>query len=262
MLAPSFVVDFSYPEILSILKKLGFDKIVELTFGAKMINREYYRILKDSKELKISSVCPVVVDFIQKNFPDYKKNLVLVDSPMISTAKICKKFYPKHKTVFISPCSFKKDEARQSNYVDFVLDYNELRNLIYPFKIKDSKSKIQFDKFYNDYTKIYPITGALSKTAHLKKILKKKEIKVLEGVVALRDFLKKPVKRFRFLDVTSCKGGCIGGPCIQNKSPLFMRKRKVINYLKRSLKEDIPDTKKGVISKAESISFVKKEEIF
>ena len=28
MLAPSFVVDFSYPKILSQLKSLGFDKIV------------------------------------------------------------------------------------------------------------------------------------------------------------------------------------------------------------------------------------------
>ena len=35
LLAPSFPVDFSYPEILLDLKKIGLNKIVELTYAAK-----------------------------------------------------------------------------------------------------------------------------------------------------------------------------------------------------------------------------------
>jgi hypothetical protein len=38
MLAPSFAVDFEYPSIISQLNQLGFDKIVEVTFGAKIVN--------------------------------------------------------------------------------------------------------------------------------------------------------------------------------------------------------------------------------
>src|SRR4030043_218032 len=99
MLAPSFVVDFSYPNIISQLKGLGFDKVVELTFGAKMINREYHKILEHSKELVISSVCPGIVETIKAKYPQYKKNLINVDSPMSATAKICRKIYPEHKNL-------------------------------------------------------------------------------------------------------------------------------------------------------------------
>jgi hypothetical protein len=55
MLAPSFVVDFSYPQIIGQLKELGFDKIVELTFGAKMVNREYHKILENSTKFNSRS---------------------------------------------------------------------------------------------------------------------------------------------------------------------------------------------------------------
>jgi iron only hydrogenase large subunit-like protein len=81
LLAPSFIVDFDYPEIISGLKQLGFQKVVELTFAAKMVNREYHKILKDSDGLKIASVCPGVIDIIGRNYPEYKKNLIKVDSP-------------------------------------------------------------------------------------------------------------------------------------------------------------------------------------
>jgi len=51
ILAPSFVAEFDYPIILSQLKELGFDKVVELTFGAKMINREYHKQLESYRQL-------------------------------------------------------------------------------------------------------------------------------------------------------------------------------------------------------------------
>lgn len=255
MLAPSFVVQFSYPQIISRLRELGFDKVVELTFGAKMINRNYHEQIAKSKTLLISSACPGIVETVISKFPKYKKSLVKVDSPMIATGKICKKIYPKHKTVFISPCNYKKSEASKSKYVDFVIDYSELEDLFKKYKIKGTKRKIHFDKFYNDYTKIYPLSGALGKTAHLKGIIKKEEIKNISGVSEFIKFLKSPDKRIKFLDVLFCKGGCIGGPCIISQLGLNERKKKILKYLKDSKKEDIPELKKGIISKARGISF-------
>jgi iron only hydrogenase large subunit-like protein len=258
MLAPSFVVDFSYPKIIFQLKDLGFDKVIELTFGAKMINREYHRILENSKDLVISSVCPGIVETIKSKFPLYKKNLILVDSPMIATAKICKKIYPYHKIVFLSPCNFKKIEALNSKEVDFVIDYIELKKILIQNKLdkkKYKKNPIFFDKFYNDYTKIYPLSGGLSKTANLKSILKNKETKIVDGMNKIEKFLLNPNKKIKFLDVTFCKGGCIGGPCISSKLPILLRKRKVLNYSKLAEKEKIPIERKGVIEKAKGILF-------
>lgn len=259
MLAPSFIVDFEYPQIIWKLKKLGFDKIVEVTFGAKLVNRGYHKILKNSKGMKISSVCPGVVEIIKSKYPELMKDLIKVDSPMISMAKICKKTYPKHKVVFISPCNFKKTEAGKSKYVDYVIDYRELKNLFEKLKIQGNNKKIYFDKFYNDYTKIYPLAGGLSKTAHLKGVVKKNEIKIIDGIVEVEKFLKKPEKGIKFLDCNFCVGGCIGGPCVISKLPIKKRRRKVLNYLKQSQKEDIPEPRKGLVGKAKGVSFVVKK---
>ncbi len=259
MLAPSFVIDFDYPKIIYQLKDLGFDKVVELTFGAKMINHEYHEILKKSEGLMISSVCPGIVETIRGKFPNYKKNLIPVDSPMIATAKICKKIYPNHKMIFIAPCNFKKIEAQSSPYVNYVIDNIELKKLFNDNKLtnkKYSKKEIGiFDRFYNDYTKIYPIAGGLSKTAGLKNIIPLEESIALDGIDGVINFLNNPDKKIKFLDVTFCKGGCIGGPKISSKLPLILRRKKVLNYLKEAEKEKIPENRKGLIKKAVGISF-------
>jgi len=258
MLAPSFVVDFDYPSIIWQLKELGFDKIVEVTFGAKMINRDYPKILKKSNSLKIASVCPGIVEYVKNKFPEYKKNLILVDSPMVAMAKICKNTFPKHKIVFISPCNFKKIEAKNSKIIDYVINYIELRKILSDLKIKKNNKKIYFDKFYNDYTKIYPISGGLSQTANLKEVIKCDEVKIIDGISQVEKFLKKPDKKIKFLDCTFCVGGCIGGPCVFSKSKINERKKKVLNYLKKSKIEDIPEIRKGLIKRAKGISFISK----
>ncbi|MDD5012211.1 MAG: [Fe-Fe] hydrogenase large subunit C-terminal domain-containing protein [Candidatus Nanoarchaeia archaeon] len=255
MLAPSFVVDFPYPKIISQLKNLGFDKIVELTFGAKLVNREYHKILEKSKGLVISSVCPGVVETIKSKYPNYVKNLIPVDSPMIAMAKICRKIYPEHKVVFISPCNFKKIESENSDYVDYTIDYKELKNILGKCKKLDGKnSEVTFDKFYNDYTKIYPIAGGLYKTAHLKNILENDEAIIIDGMDRVMKFLDNPDSKIKFLDVNFCRGGCIGGPCINSKLPLILRRKKVLDYLKIAEKEEIPEGSKGVVKEAKGIS--------
>ena len=257
MLAPSFVVDFPYPKIILQLKDLGFDKVVELTFGAKMINRDYHKILKKSKDLVIASVCPGIVETIRTKFPQYKKNLINVDSPMVAMARICKKEYPKHKIVFFSPCNFKKVEAEKTKIVDYVLDYKELNQLLKCKRLDKKKYScdVLFDRFYNDYTKIYPLAGGLSKTAHLKKVLKSSETETIDGVKDVIKFLNNPRKGVKFLDVNFCKGGCIGGPCINSLLPISLRKKKVLQYLEESKQEDIPESRKGLIKKARGVSF-------
>ncbi len=162
MLAPSFVVDFKYPQIISQLKNLGFSKVVELTFGAKMINRDYHKILKKSKDLVISSVCPGVVETIRTKFPEYKKNLIRVDSPMAAMAKISRKNYPEYKIVFVAPCNYKKIEAKNTGNIDYVIDFKELKEILGKYPTKGEK-RLKFDSFYNDYTKIYPVSGGFQK---------------------------------------------------------------------------------------------------
>ncbi len=256
MVAPSFVVDFSYPSIIRRLKKLGFDKVVELTFGAKMVNREYHEKLKNSKKMIISSACPGIVATVNNRFPQYKNRLAKIDSPMVAMGKICRKHFPKHKIVFISPCDFKKIEAKTCKYVDYVIDYGELKNLFVKYKIKKSPFKRgKFDKFYNDYTKVYPLSGALGKTAHIKEVIHENECTSIDGIQEVINFLENPDKKTKFLDCLFCQGGCIGGPHTNKDLSLRKKVKKVKDYMKQSKRQDIPEDRKGLIKKAKGLKF-------
>jgi iron only hydrogenase large subunit-like protein len=273
MLAPSFVGEFSYPEIILGLRELGFDKVVELTFGAKLVNRKYHQILKKSKKLLISSVCPGIVQTILEKYPKLKKNIMPVVSPMIATAKICRKIYPKHKIIFISPCNFKKIESSRNEnkkYIDEVLDYQELKKLfkqknINLNKIKKSEkinsknnANIHFDKFYNDYTKIYPLAGGLSKTAHLKGIVGANDTEIIDGINNVEKFLKNPDKSIKFLDANFCVGGCVGGPCFSQNTLLEDRKKRVLDYIEKAKHEKISQSDLGILERAKNINLNKK----
>ena len=254
MLAPCFIAQFDYPQILQQLKDLGFNKIVELTFAAKIVNHEYHKLLKKSDKLLISSVCPGVVDTILNKFPKNKNNIIPIYSPMIVMGKICKREYPNHKIVFISPCNFKKKEAETTNDVDIVIGMNELEGLFKKHKIFPKKNaKGTFDKFYNDYTKIYPLAGGLSKTANVKKILTKEQEKSIDGINKVINFLKHPDKKIKFLDVNFCVGGCIGGPLLTQTRTLEEKKERVLCYIKKAMYEKIPCGEKGVLKKAKGI---------
>ena len=206
--------------------------------------------------MKIASVCTGIVELIKKKFPGYKKNLVKVDSPMIAMGKVCKKTYEGYDVVFVSPCGFKKREASNSKYVDHVINYKELEKLLKKYNVLPSSKKIHFDKFYNDYTKIYPVSGGLFKTARLKGIVKKDKAKIKDGLRGVVKILeKKSEKNYQFLDITFCTGGCIGGPSVMSDKSIKKRKKAIKNYLKKAKKENIPEPKKGLIEHAKGISF-------
>lgn len=74
MLAPSYVVDFKYPDLLITLRQMGFDKICEVTFGARMINKYYHETIKRNPDrMFISTTCPVVTFMVKSRFPQYAK---------------------------------------------------------------------------------------------------------------------------------------------------------------------------------------------
>lgn len=268
LLAPSFVCEYDYPDIIYRLRMLGFDKVMEITFGAKMTNLTYYSILKNSIEKGenktwIASPCPTLVNFIKVKYPHLVENLVPVHSPVGCMALISKKFYPNHKIVFVGPCFTKKIEAKEIGTVDEVLTFSELNKIFeernIPEKVTDSKYCVSFDKFYNDYTKIYPVSGGLSGTLNYAKLFKKSDILIKEGLNELIPILDKfengVYKHYKFLDILNCKGGCINGPGFTTKDSVSKRRKKVLKYrdYARRLERDLGRT--GLKTDVEEIDF-------
>ena len=75
MLAPTFAIDFKYPNIIGMLRHLGFKEVTELTFGARMVNWAYANYVKEhpGQELFIASPCPAVVALVKTHYPELVK---------------------------------------------------------------------------------------------------------------------------------------------------------------------------------------------
>ncbi len=239
MVAPSFVVDFDYKKFVPKMHGLGFDLVTELTFGAKIVNQNYYKYIKGKKKLQakfISSVCPSSVLLVKNRYSELTQFLMPFDSPMIAMAKVLKKNHPKHKIVFASPCSAKKMEAKNFNekskkvLIDAVITFSELKQIV--AKEKPSlKGSNTFDSFYNEYTKIYPLSGGLSATLHAKDILLRDELVSCDGCQNLQLLFDKHSDKV-FYDILFCPGGCIGGNGIASKMPTFWKRKRVLSYRK------------------------------
>lgn len=242
MVAPSFIVDFTYPEIVSMLKKLGFKYVVEVARGAEITNKQLLALMKLHPGRKyITNPCPTIVRLIRNKYPNLVQYLAPIDSPMSATAKIVDKEWPGLKKVFIGPCLMKRFEANEDRpQLDILaITFRDLQQVFNIKKIKPKKKifgkvKDEFD-IIGGHTRLYPISGGLAQSSGATKILTDAEYDVISGPnnanKALSEFLDKP--DLRLLDILNCDGGCICGPGMVSKDSLDDRRKRVIDFYEK-----------------------------
>lgn len=263
MVAPSFIIDFDFPEIVLKLRKLGFQKVVEITFGARMVNYEYEKILRENPGQRfISTSCATLVPFILNKYPELKKHLLPVVSPMIAQARIMKKYFPEYQNVFIGPCLTKKIEARQfPTEISLALTFKELREYLLTHPVAtysklNQPNDSQFDSFSYAETEIYPLSGGTSQSMPITKTLSNNEYLIVDGIDKINHILQnfQSETQIRFYDLLACSGGCISGPGILNPESLEKRCQKVLQYQKL-LQRNENSQKKGKVEDTEGIDF-------
>ena len=237
MVAPSFPIMYSYPEIITKLKALGFEYVVEVTAGAKKTNEAVAKILKENPTSRfITSPCASFVRYVRAKHPEFIKYLAFqADSPMVATAKIVREKYPSYKPVFIGPCIVKKLEASE-DYPELnmlVLTYKELNQILQEKGLSDIPTNSQdvFD-ISEGPTRIYPFDGGLTESSGIRSILKDDEIRIVSGYKNCEAVLKEFEEntKIRFVDILFCEGGCISGPGITSALSVSERKKKVVDY--------------------------------
>lgn len=236
MLAPSFLIDFSYPEIVGMLKRLGFKYVVEVSTGAIETNRQLLALLKLHPDKRyITNPCPTIVRLIKNKYPKFIPFLTPIDSPMVATAKIIAKKYPKYKKVYIGPCFAKKIEAAEDHpeLNLLTLTYRDLAKIfsIKKISLKTSDKKYSFDIAGAD-TRLYPISGGLAQSSGLTKKLTNEEYDVISGPKLVDKVLKEFSDRteLKVLDILNCDGGCINGPGTVSEDSLEKRRKKITDY--------------------------------
>ena len=233
----------AFPEVrprrlVTALKKLGFSEVMEDSFGAELVCREYARLIKENSDKPIlSSTCPAVVSYIEKHYPQLIDNLAPTASPMIAMGRVIKRQYnPQAKVVFIGPCVAKKAEAKDENVtgvVDAVLTFAEMKEMFAAKGINpETEEESQFSGPKPNLGRLFAITGGLLKIAGLSDDIIANEIINACG----RDYTLNIVREFaegnitaRFISLCFCEG-CIDGPVIDNDLSVFKRREIISNY--------------------------------
>jgi len=223
MVAPAIASQFDYAkhgQVITGLRKLGFDKVVEAALGADMVADEEARELSE-KGFLTSSCCPAFVAYIKKAFPALEKYISHNLSPMATLAKYIKETEENVTIVFIGPCTAKKAEIQQEEvkpYVDAVLTFEELQALFDSRDIDITELEEELLDDASFFGRIFARSSGVS--AAVAAAIKEQDIDFdikaipCNGIEACRSALLKATKNVlggNFIEGMACVGGCIGG---------------------------------------------------
>ncbi len=224
VVAPAFSSQFKYAkvgQVISGIKALGFNSVVEAALGADMVAAAESKELAE-KGFLTSSCCPAFVQFVEKNFPELTQYVSHNLSPMATISKYIKDTTPNAKVIFIGPCTAKKGEVQKPEvkpYVDAVMTFEELQAL---FDSRDIDiTTLPEDTLDNAsyFGRIFARCGGLSDAVAqgLKEHgLEDFELKPIscDGIEECKLALLKKSKGkldANFIEGMACLGGCVGG---------------------------------------------------
>lgn len=245
-LAPSFVGAFDLRDarqMVTALKKLGFDVVEETAIGAEIVS-DYYKmqIEKGTKKNLITTSCPSANYMIESYYPELVKYMMPVVSPMLAHGKMMKHHYGmENYMVFIGPCLAKKAEAEEPEHktlIDSVLTFQELNEWleIENIDLKDLELT-EFDKNSYHRGRAFPIGGGLINEAIRKAAKGKYEIIRVDGVERCKDILdalkNNDITR-SCVEINVCMGSCIDGPGMpKQKDNYYVREQRVKKYVEK-----------------------------
>lgn len=225
MVAPSVLAQFGKPieKVFGALKAMGFTDVIEVAVGAEETTRresaEFVERMEEGEPFMTTSCCPAYVNLARKHIPDLMKYVSTTASPMVYTAEYAREKYPEGVNVFISPCASKKAECREHDNVDFVLTFREIEAILEGMEVDidqcesyipaetAGKDAHGFAKTGGVFTAVKNILGGEDVNGLVIADLNKKNIALL------RAYAKTGKCPGKMVEVMSCPGGCITGPC-------------------------------------------------
>lgn len=158
-------------KMITALKMLGFNKVLDVNFGADLtVVEEAYEFIDRFKRKEnlpmFTSCCPGWVTFVNNFYPEFLKNISTCKSPQAMFGTIAKTYYAQKmniaperiKVVTIMPCIAKKAELNLPHIndsgfkdVDLSLSVRELAKLIKEAGLKfASLSETKFDRLLGE----------------------------------------------------------------------------------------------------------------
>lgn len=223
VVAPAIASQFTYAklgQVITGIKALGFDKVVEVALGADIVAKGEAAELVE-KGFLTSSCCPAFVTYVEKEFPDMLEHVSHNLSPMGAIGKYIKEKDPTAKVVFIGPCTAKKGEIKKESvapYIDVVLTFEELQAL---FDSRDldilgmEESEIDDASSYGRlFARSGGVAGAVAQGIKEMGVDFDLNTIACDGIEQCKIALlqkRKGVLPNNFIEGMACVGGCVGG---------------------------------------------------
>jgi iron only hydrogenase large subunit-like protein len=236
IVAPAIASSFdgSYLKVNGFLKSLGVQAIFDVSFGAELTVKSYLAYIKAANpSLLIAQPCSTLVSFIEIYRPELIPYLAPVDSPMLHTMKMIKRFYPQykqHRIVAISPCYSKRREFDAVGMGDYNVTFRSIQQYL-----KDSGKTIsaypdvEYENPPAERAVLFPSPGGLMRTIQRYDPEVTSYTRKIEGTHEVYHYLaylsksitagESPV--YKFVDCLSCSKGCNGGPGTLNQNKHF-----------------------------------------
>ncbi len=245
---PSISAEFGdiadFRRFVEMIRRLGFDFVMEVAFGADLIALRYKELVDNFRgKYYITSNCPSVTSYVEKFYPGLVNNLAPLISPVEAMAKVVHHDYGQDvQVVFVGPCiSAKEDILRYTDdgKVDEVLTYRELRRLFDENNINEGSVEYSdFDPPFGHKGQLFPIRNGMLQSVEIDDDLLTGTIIPTVGpentLEAVKTFDKNIEKVRRHFDLYYCHG-CIMGPGTSPHGEKFIRRSQVIDYTNKRL---------------------------
>lgn len=262
IVAPSVAANFpnTYMHLNGWLKSLGVSAVFDVSFGAELTVKSYTEYLnsKDKKTPVISQPCPAIVTYIEMYLPELLPYLAPIDSPMVHTMKMIRKYYKEYDDyiiAIISPCLAKKREFYETKFGEYNIGFKSINTYLEKNKINlKSYTPDQYENPPAERAVGFSSPGGLLRTAErwspgISKVSRKIEG---EGVYTYLDNLEDAINNQTapiLIDCLNCGHGCNGGPLTitDNKSiddieDAVMRRSQQVEALYNSTIKDSKQT--------------------
>ncbi|MCR5282239.1 MAG: 4Fe-4S dicluster domain-containing protein [Lachnospiraceae bacterium] len=231
IIAPAFLANYpeEYETYLGMLKKLGVNRFISVSYGADITTWAYIKYITEHNFYGgISQPCPAVVGYIERYLPELLPKLMPVQSPMMCTAIYAKKYlHLEDKLAFISPCIAKKNEIDDPNNGG-VVSYNlTFKKLVAYLKAHPVYGAEPYkDEIEYGLGSIYPMPGGLKENVYWL-LGEDAYVRQMEGEHHMYEYLRRNKDRIKggdtpylFVDALNCTNGCLYGTGVENRESL------------------------------------------
>lgn len=248
IVAPAVASNFpdDYLRINGWLKSLGIAANFDVSFGAELTIKSYLHHIKTkAPKTVIAQPCPAIVNYIEIYKPELIQYLAPVDSPMLHTIKMIRRYYPEYanyKIVVISPCIAKRREFDATQVGAFNITIHSIDKYFKQNNISLKQyHKVEFDNPPAERAVLFSTPGGLLRTAqrelpNIVDITRKIEGKdiIYEYLNNLPEAIEKGIAP-QLIDCLNCEKGCNGGPGTLNHNKSFDE----VEYLVEKRKKDV-----------------------